>query len=537
MAARDAGELERALALAEAARAEPSVESDPMRLSSLLYLQAKVAGDLGRDDAVHSALHALEHVEPGSATLPRAQLLALQAARYMLDGLHTKAVASSIEGIAAAGAAGDRDLEFRCHHVRGSSLVHLGRVDECYVAFEESRRLAGGDPRLLVSYHINYSDALNLIGRYAESAIVAREGIDLAGEVGLARSLGTMLSGNAAEPLLALGQWDEAEQLITRALELDPPARYYWQILILRSWLSLQRAELAAASQALNEVKARIAGRHPGPQYAIPLAKVAAEIALAQNEPDKAWRQVRDSLDEPREMNPANDLPLLAVGAQALAAIARQGGELDGTEATRVLARAGDYRDWPTAPVWRTLTVAELANGTGDDPAAWGEVVDAVRSAEGPAHLRPYAAYRRAEALLGCGDRDAAVQALSRAAEGADSLGAGLMRGWIDDLSRRANLPAPPRMRSGESHSAARSTATLPESAEGENATDSTLGLTVREREVLRLVAAGRSNREVGEALFISTKTASVHVSNILSKLGVSSRGEAAAVAHRHGLD
>jgi DNA-binding NarL/FixJ family response regulator len=62
------------------------------------------------------------------------------------------------------------------------------------------------------------------------------------------------------------------------------------------------------------------------------------------------------------------------------------------------------------------------------------------------------------------------------------------------------------------------------------------LGLTSRERDVLRLVSAGRTNRQIAEELFISPKTASVHVSNILSKLGVSGRGEAAAVAHRLGL-
>jgi DNA-binding CsgD family transcriptional regulator len=59
------------------------------------------------------------------------------------------------------------------------------------------------------------------------------------------------------------------------------------------------------------------------------------------------------------------------------------------------------------------------------------------------------------------------------------------------------------------------------------------MGLTAREMEVLRLVAAGRSNREIADELFISIKTASVHVSNILGKLGVSGRGEAAAAAHQ----
>jgi DNA-binding CsgD family transcriptional regulator len=63
------------------------------------------------------------------------------------------------------------------------------------------------------------------------------------------------------------------------------------------------------------------------------------------------------------------------------------------------------------------------------------------------------------------------------------------------------------------------------------------LGLTAREAEVLALLAAGRTNRQIGQELFITPKTASVHVSRILAKLGVAGRGEAAAIAHRLGLD
>lgn len=63
------------------------------------------------------------------------------------------------------------------------------------------------------------------------------------------------------------------------------------------------------------------------------------------------------------------------------------------------------------------------------------------------------------------------------------------------------------------------------------------LGLTRREAEVLELVAAGRTNRQIGAELFITEKTASIHVSRILAKLGVAGRGQAAAVAHRLGLD
>jgi DNA-binding NarL/FixJ family response regulator len=104
----------------------------------------------------------------------------------------------------------------------------------------------------------------------------------------------------------------------------------------------------------------------------------------------------------------------------------------------------------------------------------------------------------------------------------ADRLGDVLLRADIDALARRARIEtpgAPARIGAGGGRPGA-----------------VRHGLTPRELEVLALVAAGRSNRQIGEELFISTKTASVHVSNILAKLGVSGRGEAAAVAHRDGL-
>ena len=65
---------------------------------------------------------------------------------------------------------------------------------------------------------------------------------------------------------------------------------------------------------------------------------------------------------------------------------------------------------------------------------------------------------------------------------------------------------------------------------------DDPFGLTPRERQVLELIARGATNREIGAELFMAEKTASVHVSRILSKLDVRSRTEAAAVAHRVGL-
>ena len=133
---------------------------------------------------------------------------------------------------------------------------------------------------------------------------------------------------------------------------------------------------------------------------------------------------------------------------------------------------------------------------------------------------------RCAESVLGAGDRDGAAAQLRRAAELAHRLGARPLSGGIALLARRARIPlGEPGDKAG---------AQAPSGPER-------LGLTAREFEVLRLVAAGRSNREIATELFISAKTASAHVSNILSKLGVATRGEAAATAHRlhllHSLD
>ena len=94
-------------------------------------------------------------------------------------------------------------------------------------------------------------------------------------------------------------------------------------------------------------------------------------------------------------------------------------------------------------------------------------------------------------------------------------LGAGPLREGVEALARRGRLDL------GE----------VPVPSDG------AAGLTPRELEVLRLVAAGRSNQQIADALYISRKTASVHVSHILAKLGVHTRVEAAAAAHRLGLD
>jgi DNA-binding NarL/FixJ family response regulator len=169
---------------------------------------------------------------------------------------------------------------------------------------------------------------------------------------------------------------------------------------------------------------------------------------------------------------------------------------------------------------------AELLRAEGRDiPADWSAAVTAFESLERPYDLA-CVRHRLAESLLASspGDDDArgrATELLRLAGAVADHLRARPLTESIALLAQRARLtlthpPGAPE----------RPALTLADPAEA-------LGLTSRERDVLRLVAAGRSNRRIAEELFISPKTASVHVSNILAKLNVSGRGEAAALAHR----
>jgi DNA-binding NarL/FixJ family response regulator len=167
---------------------------------------------------------------------------------------------------------------------------------------------------------------------------------------------------------------------------------------------------------------------------------------------------------------------------------------------------------------WLARAEAEWRRADGDnDPAAWQAVVDAFGS--GYVYETARARWRLAEALAEAGDRERASREWHRAAQAADELGAAPLRAALADLGRRARLGRVVTRPGG------------PPGLRGPVAT-----LTARELEVLRLLAVGQGNKEIAATLFISTKTASLHVSHIIAKLGAGSRIEAAAIAYQQGL-
>jgi DNA-binding CsgD family transcriptional regulator len=174
----------------------------------------------------------------------------------------------------------------------------------------------------------------------------------------------------------------------------------------------------------------------------------------------------------------------------------------------------------PTIPAERATWEAERTRLAGaSDPAAWSAAAKTWETLGCP-HLASYAWWRGAEALLAAGLPRAAATALQSAAAAADAHEPLLAH--IRALAQRGRIPLHPPP----------DTVTktpLPDAA-------APYGLTGRELAVLRLVAAGRTNAQIGAELFISPKTAGVHVTNILRKLGVSNRVQAAALAERAGL-
>lgn len=496
--AKHAGELDRALALGDAAIREFGDGADLDMRTELVLQRSRTLSDLGRPVSVDELQATLDLFPAEGHDLSRARLLSTIGARHLMRGDLESAMSIRLQAAEYAERAGSRDIALKATTLVGSAEVQLGHVDAGLATLERAKAMqSDASPAAVLAYHVNASDALCLLGRFDEAAKVAKAGLDDAKMAGRARTLGAILLGNAAEPLVALGEWDKADRLITRGLELDPPVRHFWQLTALRTSIQLWRGDVDAAEATFGAIRTIAWQPNVDPQYSIPVARLTAEIALARDDTEAAWASVRSCLDATRRLR-GYDLPLIAVGARALGARRRTGADIT-THESRLRKELRALGDWGPAPSWRALVDAELTSP--DQPERWAS---AAQSPYLPVHLTTYARVRLGEAQLESGDRSAAGETLDAVRTTAAHLGAGYLTRLVDDLVRRGGIGT-------------RQAADHP--------------LTPREREVLRLLAAGRSNGQIGEELFISTKTASVHVSNILAKLGVASRGEAAAMA------
>ncbi len=507
-AASNAGEDERALALVNAALAEFGPDSKPQERITALLLKASLLGGLLRPGTVEPLREAMTLLPDDADPVLRARVMEAYARQLMLSGEVDEGVSAARAAVTAAVGLGSDKTESHARNTLATGLEGIGVEAEAMAEFERAGELARGSTQTELRYFINYSDALNLTGRYADAVSQAMAGIELARARGLERSTGSMLAGNAAEPLLSLGQWSRAYAMAERALELDPPVNHVVHLRLLQAWLRTWRGELDEAEVVLREYRQMITSADPSPQYVSQVIRADAEHAMAVGDHARAWADITAFLDRWDTYHAAWTYPVLAVGAAAAHAL----DQCEGTGARSELIR--DFVDRRARkinirPLWLPVIEAELA----DSAEGWRAALAELHALPGPAHLRPYAGLRLAQHLVAGRERVEAKAVLATASEQAGTLGARLLTDRLAALAHRAGLDPV-----------------------AESPASPLAGLTPREIEVLQLVAAGNSNGEIGSALFISTKTASVHVSNILAKLGVSGRGEAAALAYKLGL-
>ena len=534
-----AGDSERAGAVAEEAYRRFAGHPDPATAAvarhRAAYFRTDDTAAAGR--LMEEALRLFEQVPPSSdhadALLDYAIIFLLYVERRPRASLAALHRALEIAETAGATAMIPRILSVTafCTFVRG-------QVEEGFAILERGWALAraSGDGPALVWLAVNESHSLLNLARYQRAAEVALAALDAARQAGLESwEYATILAANAAEALVALGRTEQAAALID-PLTTTPPRRVRLSVNLARAEIDLLRGDTDAAAERWRLIRASpaITSRV---DIACESAQRAAEAALWAGRPGDALHEVRRAL----VLFKAPDLTifcgrLLAAGLRACADLAeRARARHDEPGLAAALATADDLAAWAgqmggapfaehpfvaTIPAEHATWDAERTRLAGrSDPAAWGGAARAWQDLGRP-HRAGYAWWRQAQAHLDAGQPVPAAAALRAAAAAAD--GHGPLLAQIRALAGRARISL--RFPAGALNA--------PPSA----GVPASYGLTGRELAVLRLLATGRTNAQIGAELYISPKTAGVHVSNILRKLGVSGRVQAAALAERAGL-
>ncbi|MFK0220830.1 AAA family ATPase [Streptomyces vinaceus] len=526
VAARFGGERERALKLTKTALRLLEEDQDPLRAAWFWTERSRLVSSLARGDGWEELARAQELVKGLPPSQVHAEVLVRAAGWGMLHNPGPGNLEAAERAAAYARMLGAEEIELNARITVGCLLTDAGDAErglaEMLVVRERAAEL--GLVMLAGRAHINLTSQLESMGRSREAVELAGQGVEL---VKKSRLLDTeaWLSGNMAESLYSLGRWDEAAEAARRGLSVGQSAAPRGSASARLSYLALARGELTEAGARLTAAHAHFGTHDSQPQHRIPLYRLAVGIAAGEGRIADVRAEITDAIAYGFPLGHHRYAWPLLLAAASAEADARGLPVADAGRAAALEVLRGAARALATpVPVWTAHAEffrAELLRAEARDTAAdWAGVQRAVRPLERP-YLLARARHRLAEALLASGgDRACAASLLGEAYATAERLGSRRLREDLALLAQRARLPL-----TGTDAPAA-PPAPAPDPVEA-------LGLTSRERDVLSLVAAGRSNRQIAEELFISPKTASVHVSNILAKLGVAGRGEAAALAHR----
>jgi DNA-binding CsgD family transcriptional regulator/tetratricopeptide (TPR) repeat protein len=544
-----AGDGDRARELAEeayrrfAGHPDPAVAAIAHERAAVIRQRAAVGIGLAALDTSSAGLPLMEKAlalfEQAPPSADQAEAWLGYASLFLLhgEGRLADSAAATTRALQLAEAAGATALIPRALSFLADDAFLRGQIQEAFALVNRGRAVAesSGNAEGSVVLAVNESDNLIELAQFEHAIEVALGGLRAARHAGLETAVGgTWLAANAAEALLARGRTAEAAALID-PLTTSVPDRYHWPVHVLRAQLDLLRGDSEAATRRQQQVTA-IVGHIGSVDFARDAAQRAAELALWTGRPGDALEEVRRVL----ALFEAPDMTilcgqLLATGMRACADLAEHGrARREEQAAAAARAAAAELASWAdrmggapftvhalvaTIPAERATWDAERTRLDGaSDPAVWQAAANAWEELGCP-HRAGYACWRHAEAQLRVGDTPAAVTALQAAAAAAD--GHAPLLADIRKLAERARIPLQAPATPGTPH---------PPSVSRRH------GLTGRELAVLRLLAAGQTNAQIGAQLYMSPKTASVHVTSILRKLGVASRVQAAAVAERAGL-
>jgi len=435
----------------------------------------------------------------------------------------------------------------------------------------------------------NLTAVLELLGRPSEAVDETMRGMSWAEAHDLGAVYGNLLAGNVAGVLVEIGRWREARDLSLRALDWSPAGIPFVAAILNLVIVEIDSEAGEEAGLLLGRILVELESGGdlqfaiPAYQATVAYAMWSGDLADARRAAERGWARLRGTEDwalvarmaetalevESAVVSDARDRRRIG---DLAASRERAGRILAEAEAAVARVREGGHRLGGTEPEVHLLAARAFhARLMGrDDPARWAAIADAWRGLDHPYH-EALARWRQAETILGGaiagpagrGDRtDSRVvradarEPLSEAVRLALGLRARPLLRQLRDLATRAMIALPgevdallsePALRPSAVSAAvaAEPLADAPAAAARTPAAPSappppardTFGLSRRELEVLGLIAQGRTNREIGDRLFISQKTVGVHVGNILAKLGVSGRVEAASVAIRLGLE
>jgi len=534
-----ADDFDAAIELARHAIVLVDADAEPVRAGFLHQRLCEYLWQNGSErESLETSRAAFDLVPPdGSAT--RALVVAGWASALTVLSRYGEGLEVVEEAIRLGREIGDDAVTSMSLSVRGTAHANLDDVAVGIRDLDEAIDLAKRtrDPDVQAIAFINASWIIAMINDDPFRALsLAAEWDELQRLNGLERSRGMWLAGTALSTNIRLGRWEDADAVIAAALPKRSQGPVRLELLHLAGLLRAWQGRYDECHELLEEAM-DIARKMVGQQFIGTTYAVAVELAVWRGDPTAAIRALKDA--RARLLEPDDPLwtrHLYAVGLRAYADEIDRLRPRRGTAAqvlalraeANELAATATYARLPNLTARLPETKAWIAQGRAEllrmessrgQAEAWHAVGDSWLALGFSAH-EAYARWREAGAWLVRDERAAASAALMTAHSAAISVGAMAVATSIERLAKRARLRL-----STNGHLSA------------ENADANPLGLTAREREVLGLVARGMTNRQIAGELYISEKTAGVHVSNILAKLDVISRAQAAALAVQSGFN